>query len=68
MMMVVFYVMVSLARMYMLLALICLWFLYISLRIAKEMQVSMPEILLCVFLGGVSVIDSVSMGGLAYRL
>lgn len=51
MMMVVFYGMVSLARMYMLLALICLWFLYISLRIAKEMQVSMPEILLCVFLG-----------------
>lgn len=51
MMMVVFYGMVSLARMYMLLALICLWFLYISLRIVKEMQVSMPEILLCVFLG-----------------
>lgn len=51
MMMVVFYGMVSLARMYMLLALICLWFLYISLRIVKEMQVSMPEIVLCVFLG-----------------
>lgn len=51
MMMVVFYGMVSLARMYMLLALICLWLLYISLRIVKEMQVSMPEILLCVFLG-----------------
>ena len=50
-MMVVFYGMVCLARMYMLLALLCLWFLYISLRIVHGKRISMMEILLCIFLG-----------------
>ena len=50
-MMVTFYGMVHIARMYMLLALMCLWLLKICLRIAKENQFSMIEILLCIFLG-----------------
>ncbi len=49
--MITFYGMVRLARMYMLLALMCLWFLWICLRLLQQQKVHSAEILLCVLLG-----------------
>lgn len=49
--MITFYGMVRLARMYMLLALMCLWLLWICLRLLHQRRVRCAEILLCVLLG-----------------